>query len=321
MLVAGLPACGQSADGPRGFDQFRRFEAIYEPSGVEQLPDGRFVVVQDEAAHPLDLFSLQEDGRVSEQPLYRSSMLSWASPNRALGVLKDLEGVAIDGTGLIYAITSHSRKENGKRDPGRELLARFRLEGEQIADFHVARSLLETIIERHQSLKESTQVRATEKENGFNIEGLCFDESGTRLLLGLRAPVLESDAVILILENPSGLFERGEDPLIADHMIRLDLDGGGIRALAHDPHLGGYLIVSRKPGKSFKLWLWAGDPETPARRVRVAEVKKLRRAEGVTPVRWNGKPAGILIVSDEGKARKGDPGRYLFLRYDQLVID
>jgi hypothetical protein len=103
-------------------------------------------------------------------------------------------------------------------------------------------------------------------------------------------------------------------------VIRLDLNGGGIRAMSYDPHLGGYLIVSRKPGKTFKLRLWRGQAAAAPQRIRSADIKDLRQAEGITPVRLNGEPLGILIVSDDGDEAKRKPGHYLFLSYKQIVI-
>ena len=321
LLVSGSLAYTQGSEGIPGFEQFRKFELIYEPSGVQQLPDGRFAVVEDEAFHPFDVVSLQADGQVSEMPLFRSSLFSWSSPNRALNTLEDLEAVAVDDLGRIYVITSHSRKENGKRSDMREQLARFSLDGEQVVDFEVLRGLRKQISARHKSLKDAAKVRDVKDGNGFNIEGLSFDAAKQNLLVGLRSPLAGSNAIIVVLENPQAAFDRGEEPRIADRLIELDLDGGGIRALSYDPHLGGFLIISRKPEKSFKLWLWNGDAEQPPKRLKIAGIKNLRRAEGVTPVRLNGKAEGILIVSDDGIGVKGKPGRYLFLRYEQLVTN
>ena len=64
--------------------EIRQFELVYEPSGVQQLPDERFVIVEDESAHPLDLLVMRPDGGLSEHPLYRASLSSWASQNRKL---------------------------------------------------------------------------------------------------------------------------------------------------------------------------------------------------------------------------------------------
>ena len=318
LLIVALSVGGNATEGTSVFKEFRKFERIYEPSGVQQLADGRFVVVEDEAFHPMGVFSLEPDGRVREQTLYPSSIFNWNSPNRALNTLEDLEAVAVDGQGSLYAITSHSRKENGKRAHEREQLARFGLDGERVVDFKVMRGLRKKITAQHKSLKEAAKIRDVKDGSGLNIEGLSFDRAKQELLLGLRSPLAGSNAIIVVLENPHAVFDRDEEPRISDRLIELDLAGGGIRALSYDPHLGGFLIISRKPNKSFKLWLWSGDTDEPPRRLRVPDVKKLRQAEGITPVRLDGRAAGILIVSDDGMGVKGEPGHYLFLRYEQL---
>lgn len=89
--------------------------------------------------------------------------------------------------------------------------------------------------------------------------------------------------------------------------------------MSYDQHLGGYLIISRKPDKKFKLWLWSGDTDSSPQRLHVPDMKNLRHAEGITPVRLHDKPIGILLVSDDGNRKKGEPGHYVFLRYEQLL--
>jgi len=319
LLLSGLSIDSHGTEDIPWFEKFRKFEQIYEPSGVQQLPDGRFVVVEDEAVHPLAVFSLQPDGQVSEQPLYRSSLISWSSPNRVLNTLEDLEAMAVDEHGRVYAITSHSRKENGKRDDKREQLVRFGLEGEQVVDFQVLRGLRKKISKQHGSLKDATRIRDVKDGDGFNIEGLSFDADKQSLLIGLRSPLAGENAIVIVMENPQTVFDHDEKPRISDRLIELDLAGGGIRAMCYDPHLGGFLIISRKPEKSFKLWLWSGDADESPQRLRIPDIKNLRQAEGVTPVLMDGRPVGILIVSDDGSGLKRKPGHYIFLRYEQLV--
>ena len=320
LLLFGLANVSQGAETIASFDKFRKFEQIYEPSGVQQLPDGRFVVIEDEAVHPMGLFSLQADGTVAERPLYRSSLFSLSSPNRALSTLEDLEAVATDERGRIFAITSHSRKENGKRADSREQLVRFGLEGDRIVDFRAARNLRKKISKQHESLKGAARIRDVKEEGGFNIEGLSFDADKQKLLIGLRSPLADKDAIIVVLENPHAVFDHDEKPRISDRLIELDLAGGGIRGMSYDPHLGGFLIISRKPKKSFKLWLWSGKADDSPRRLRIPGIKDLRRAEGVTPVTIDDKPAGILIVSDDGMGLRRKPGHYLFVRYEDLEM-
>jgi hypothetical protein len=311
---------GREASGVHGFEEFHKFEQIYEPSGIQQLPDGRFVVVEDEASHPLDIFTFDADGRVSETPITRGSLFSWRSMNRAMNALEDLEAITLDGQGRVYAITSHSRKADGKRDDHREQLVRFSLNAEEITNLKVLRGLRKKIIQQHKALKDAAKIQDVKEDEGFNIEGLGFDAKKQRLLIGLRGPLERDKAIIVVLENPQAVFDLDEEPRISDQLITLDLDGGGIRSLCYDPNLQGYLVISRKLDKSFKLWIWNGNTNDSPRRIKVPGIKDLRQAEGVTPVSINGQAEGILIVSDEGDIRKKKPGRYLFLRYDQLEI-
>ncbi len=308
------------AHGLEGFEKFREFKKIYEPSGLVQLADESFVVVEDEASSPLDLFDLDEQGDTRETYLARASLFNLTSKDRALNALEDLEGLTVNSDGWLYAVTSHSRNIDGKRRDGREQLARFRLRDGQISDFEVVRNLRKRITKRHDLLKDSAKWRDVKGDEGFNIEAMTFDASGQKLLIGFRGPLDGDDAVIVTLDNPERIFSAGEKPEISQQLIRLDLDGGGIRAMCYDPSLEAYLIIARKQDKRFKLWRWDGDPDSKPVRVKIVGSKNLRQAEGITPVRVDGKPVGLLIVSDEGDNRSGKPGRYLFVTYDQLNI-
>lgn len=318
ILIPLLFAFSGMSTTSAGKERFRKFDRIYEPSGALQLPDGRFLVVEDEAAHPLSVFTLGELGVEREQPLWRASLFSIFDDNRELRNLDDLEGVSLGRDGWIYAITSHSRKESGKRNNDREQLLRFRLDGDQVEQLQVVRGLRKAIRKTHGTLKAATKIREVKQENGFIIEGLAFDGQRESLLIGLRGPRLDERAVVIRLRNPAALFEEDVKPDIDPRLITLDLARGGIRAMEWDDHLDGYLIVSRRPGKSFKLWLWSGDPDEAPQRLRSDAIKQLRQAEGITPVRRDGQPLGVLIVSDEGSGLTGRPGRYLRLDYSQI---
>ena len=317
LIVWFLPLSCIAAEIPL-LSTFSKFGLIYEPSGVQQLADGRLLVVEDESHQPLAVLSLQSDGRLSEQILHSETLSGLISPNRALGTMEDLEAVAVDGQNRIYVITSHSRKKNGKRTEKREQLIRFVLDGDKVSDIKVLHGLRKKISEKHESLEQAFSIRDVKDDGGFNIEGLSFDRTKQKLLIGLRSPLKDGNAIVVVVENPLAVFDHNEVPRIADTLIELDLGEGGVRSLCYDQHLGGYLILSRKPGKTFKLWLWSGDTHDSPQRLHVPDVKKLRQAEGVTPVRLENGLTGILIVSDDGNRKKGKPGHYLFLRYDQL---
>ncbi len=48
---------------------FQPFTGIYEPSAIQQLPDGRFLVVEDEKSHPLSLVTIGADGSCGSKRL------------------------------------------------------------------------------------------------------------------------------------------------------------------------------------------------------------------------------------------------------------
>ena len=113
---------------PNNILMFRTLNGIYEPSAIQQLPDGRFLVVEDEKLHPFSLLSISPEGSVSSAPLSPEPL----EAGDALWKLDDLEGVALDRSGYLYAITSHSRDGDGDEKKSRDKLLRFRIEGAEI---------------------------------------------------------------------------------------------------------------------------------------------------------------------------------------------
>lgn len=324
LLLIGSPgsAPDASTDLP-GFEKFRRFEKIYEPSSVQQLPDGGLLILEDEEIQSLSVVTLDSRGNATARRLRYGALLDWLVGKPVLGKLEDLEGADVDNHGNVYAITSHSRARSGKLKGSRGKLIRFKVKGDRVVEPIVVRGLKKRIIEKHPFLAEIDGIFKPKKKNGFNIEGLSFDETKTKLLIGFRSPVIAGKAVIAVMENPSGAFERNEDPVISDQAIYLDLGQGGIRAMAFVPKLGGYLIISRREKKSsdsFKLWFWDGAIDHAPRRVRVADLKNFRNAEGISPVRIEGQER-LMIVSDDGSMFKKKGGHYLLLAYEQLEID
>jgi hypothetical protein len=117
-----------SADDHPGF---RELTGCYEPSGIFQLADGRFIVVEDEAQCPLSLLHFDDSGPVDCTPLrlpspHRDDDDHWR--------LDDLEAVTGDHAGCVYAITSHSRDNAGDERSAREKLLRFRVAGGEMVE-------------------------------------------------------------------------------------------------------------------------------------------------------------------------------------------
>jgi Protein of unknown function (DUF3616) len=297
---------------------FLALTGIYEPSAVQQLPDGRFLVVEDEKKHPFSLVTLDPDGRVSSTPL-RPGLLEG---NDDFWKLDDLEGLTLDRAGNIYALTSHSRDGDGDEKKSRDKLVRFRLEGERALVPIVTRGLKPALLAAHPVLARAAEIRDVKNDGGLNIEALEITPDQQRLLIGFRSPLLEGRAIIASVENPAALFEAGEQPRIAAKLETLDLGGNGIRGMSWIPALGGYLVISGPLAREqvhFQLWFWSGQPGAPARRVSAPGVPGFEHAEGVSPAVINGQQR-IMIVSDDGNREKGRYARYLLLDPAQLKI-
>jgi len=303
FLVALYTFANEPRLGEPGFfgaSRFIEIEDMYEPSGVVQLSDGRLLVVEDEPERPLSLLTQGANGRLAADPgLNFRALLSAHHP--ALRNLDDLEGVAFDVTeGFIYAVTSFSSGSLSR--PDREKLVRFKLDGSTLSEARVSTDL-----------KPSLSRRAPGE---LNIEGLAFDPTKRRLLLGLRTPLRGGKALVIPV-SLGGLFD--DSPEVGEP-IELDMHHEGIRAMAYDSKLGGFVLIGHNEGKSeapFNMWLWDG--QHAPRLLRIDGVD-LRRAEGVTPVVVNGKRR-LLVVSDEDKRKKGKTAKYILLRYDQLSAE
>lgn len=115
--------------------RFLPLTGLYEPSAIQQLPDGRFLVVEDERSHPLSLVEIGADGTVSSRALGPG----WFEGNEDFWKLDDLEGLALDAAGWIYAITSHSRDGDGDEKKARDKLVRFRVDGNRVSEPTVAK--------------------------------------------------------------------------------------------------------------------------------------------------------------------------------------
>ena len=297
---------------------FRPLTGIYEPSAIQQLADGRFLVVEDEKDHPLSLVTIAADGSASSAALTATLLQVFSS----FWKLDDLEGLAADRAGFVYAITSHSRDDDGDEKKSREKLVRFRVEGERVVDPKVVDGMKKALTTRHAVLAAAAQVRDVKSGGGLNIEALEVTPDQQRLLIGFRSPLRDGRALIASVENPSAIFESDEVPRIAPLLEELDLGGQGIRGLSYVPAIGAYLVIggppTREPG-DFDLWSWSGQPGATARRVTVAGLHGFARAEGVSPAVVGGIER-IVIVSDDGKREARRFATYLLLDPAQLQI-
>lgn len=281
---------------------FQPLPGVYEPSAIQQLPDGRFLVVEDEKDHPFSLVEIRAENAVSS-----ALRPGWFEFDDAFWKLDDLEGLAVDAQGRVLAITSHSRDGDGDEKKSREKLARFRVDGDSIVDKQVARGLKAALSGAHPRLAEAAAVLDVKNAGGLNIEALEICPASGKLWLGLRGPLLGGRAILASLDNVDALFDDGAAPRIAPSLVTLDLDGNGLRGMAYVPTLTGYLLIAgpvAREQRGFALWFWNGQPGSAARRVEIAGLADLAHAEGICPARLDGRDY-LVIVSDDGDRKAG----------------
>lgn len=300
-------------------EMFLPLHGIYEPSAIQQLPDGRFLVVEDEKTQPFSLVTLDATGTASSVPL------AMATAAEDFPKLDDLEGIAADAAGYVYAITSHSRSGKGEEKTARERLLRFRVaDGRAVAPV-VVEGLKAALVAAHPVLAAAAALRDVKAAGGLNIEALELVERAPDrpcLLVGFRSPLQAGCALIASIENPADIFAAAATPRIAPQLVTLDLAGHGLRGMSHIPALDGYLLISGPVAKEqtqFRLWFWRGQPQDRPRRVEVAGLPGFAHAEGVAPALIDGRQK-IIIVSDDGDRAAGSPAHFLLLDPGQLQI-
>ncbi len=119
------------------------------------------------------------------------------------------KGLALDRTGFVYAITSHSRDDDGDEKKSREKLVRFRIEGNRVVEPKVVEGLKRAMTARHPVLAAAAKIRDVKDSGGLNIEALEISPDQQRLLIGFRSPLDDGRAIIASIENPSWNL-RGE---------------------------------------------------------------------------------------------------------------
>ncbi len=280
------------------------FSGIYEPSAIVQITPTTLLIGEDDGKRPLISASIV---RGKNGPVLETSRL----PQLHVSV-KDIEGAALGKDKQVFLITSHSDKKGKKHNPARKQLVQITLKGNQITSQRHADTLLPGIRKK----LASTNAFKQSSLKTINIEGLTFDPTQEKLLIGLRTPLHNKKSIILTLNNPYNLISKGQHPVFTDNIIILDMQGGGIRAMAYDRTLGIYLLANEIKNKKRKmhsrLWAWDGTADHPPSRVRLPKMKKTKNIEGIVPIQFNNSHF-ILLVCDDGNKKQKKGAHFIFV--------
>lgn len=305
------------APAPAQASQPAALTGIHEPSGLTQLPDGRVLVVEDEAAHAFGLLTLPRDGAAPTMDASANQRLIDSFERK----LSDLEALTMDDQGWLYAITSHADTKKGERKAAREQLVRFKLP-EGVAIEQQYHDGLRDALGSAEGLKQliRDQGGSSVHLNNPDIEGLAFDTKRRQLILGFSKPLIDGKALIVTLSNPDDMFTRQAAPAFSAAYL-LDLQGGGIRDLDYDAAAQRYLLLSEVEDASGKngsqLWQWDGKPASRPARITPPAFARMKNVEAIGTIDAGQGPE-YLFLSDEGNAKQQRPGQFLRIPASEL---
>lgn len=260
----------------------------FEASGVVQVPGTDGVLFVD-------------DGRTDEVFWMRLSddrkQAGAINPVKLSASIIDLEGITSDGN-HFYVVGSQSKAKGGDLTG----LARFKFEAnnKQAAGTQAISGLKNFLADNVAELRGMHDRKYN--DGGINVEGIAWDPKNNRLLLGLRSPIVDGQALVvpLKLRDPQGAFSFDNLEVEGQKAIRLPLGGAGIRSIEFDKERQTFRLITgagpNSENMDFKLWEWSGNGEPPTLRETDKFDRRLK-PEGITRVS-SGDQSFIFIVFD-----------------------
>jgi hypothetical protein len=223
--------------------------------------------------------------------------------NLGIGI-KDLEGITTDGT-YFYVVSSQSKLKDRDKDKDKEGLVRFKFNAQRqsVEGAESISGLKRFLLGNVDELGEEGDRKG--KKGGLNIEGLAWDPLRNRLLLGLRSPIIDKQALIvpLRLRDPRGAFSIDNLEVEGSKAIRLSLGGIGIRGIEYDGQSKVFRIISGsaedQDQTDFGLWEWNGDGKQPVLR-ETNKLDKSLKPEGVARATIGGRDFIIIVFDASG---------------------
>ncbi len=255
----------------------------FEASGVAHVPNSnQLLFVDDGTTREIFLMELTRDGKQQ----------GTAVPIALSADVTDLEGMTFDGR-HFYVVGSQSKLTGFDGDG----LVRFTFD---------PTTRLVAGVERIQGLKawlaaNVAELRGTESLLGdhvLNIEAIAWDSVGNRLLLGLRAPVVDGQALIVPVKLADSDAAFSRDNLRADGpAIRVNLNGAGVRSLEYDDRVKAYRLVTgaslNEETLEFRLVEWDGTAGSTVR--DIAAFSRHIKPEGITRAEIDGRGLTVMV--------------------------
>ena len=304
----GVPILAGSAAGPdkklANLSDFSSFDGgKYEASGAVAVPNTNGVLFVDDS-EPDQVFYMpvnalgEQDGPVKPVPLG----VSVSNP----------EGITQFGS--RFMITG-SLSTNESNDTGGIATFEFDPATQSASKAVVLTGMRKFLLDNVPELK--AWASKTSIEGGLNIEGITADPDPQRLrvLLGLRGPVLNGNALVVSVRIVDRQLPLTVENLAMDepNAIQLNLNGQAIRDIQYDSRLRAFLIISGAPETAektdFLLWQWNGEANQTrdeARPKLQSVLDKRMKPEGVAPLKLPNRDLVFLV---------GDASSYATIDY------
>jgi hypothetical protein len=274
IIFSASPSATRVAASLQAGNQDKAFTGgTFEASGVAQVPGTNgFLFVDD--GRPGEVFYLEVDPQGNQ-------LGSIKAVKHGVNI-EDPEGITTDGS-HFYIVGSQS-KGKGAQQVG---LIRFKFDPKSFSVTEV-----ETISELKKFLEENVaelrdMAAKKSKKDGINIEGLAWDGQGKRLLLGLRSPLVDGQALVVALKmsDPSGSFSYDNIKAAEIKTLKLQLGGLGIRSIEYDNRLQAFRLIAgateNQAKTDFRLWQWSeANGQTQLREVTTLD--RNLKPEGIT---------------------------------------
>lgn len=260
----------------------------FEASGVAHVPQTDAVLFVDDG-RPNEIFWM----RLGED---RKQSGAIQTIDIATSII-DLEGITTDGE-YFYVVGSQSKAKGGDAAG----LARFMFDAanQQASGTQAVSGLKKFLAENVVELSGMENLKY--KDGGINIEGVAWDPLHKRLLLGLRSPVVDGQALVvpLKLRDSKAALSVENLEVVGRKAIKLPLGGAGLRSIEFDESRKAFhLITGAGPNSEkmdFKTWEWNGNEATPGLR-EIETFDRRLKPEGITRVS-SGKRDFTFIVFD-----------------------
>lgn len=275
-----------------------------EPKGITPFAGGKFDasgVAHLSGTDEILFVDNAREGQVFWMKLDSKGKQVGSINGLSLGVnIEDLEGITTDGTS-VYVVSSQSRP----KAIATEGLVRFKFDqrSNTIKQAESISGLKAFLVANVAELRDGAD--KTGKDGGLDIEGIAWDPRGGRLLLGLRSPIVDGNALVvpLRLRDQRGAFSLDNMEVENSKAIRLPLGGGGIRSIEYDGRAKVFRILSgateNQDPTDFALWEWNGDEQQPKTR-ETKRFEKSLKPEGVARATFGGQDFLIIVFDASG---------------------